>query len=338
MEANEGLMVATNTRGMTPDSTGEGGCPLVLADLPVAENVARLLEGKVTLVPWDVLRGKQAAKVVGVYTYGHPELHGDMMDQMPLLRVISNFGVGVDHIDVKAAAARGIPVGNTPGILDGATADMAMALLLALARRLPEGARYARGPDFTRYDPSYMLGREVHHSTLGIIGMGRIGEQIARRARAFDMSILYHNRRRRPEMENSLPAQYATLEELLHGADHVVLSLPLTAETHRLIGRAELAKMKPTANLINIARGAVLDTDALTRALEVRAIRGAALDVTDPEPLPRDHPLLRMDNVIITPHLGSATEETRQKMAEVSVVNLLAGLEGKPLTHQVSVL
>lgn len=330
-------MVAATSQEKEPLSQEKGKAPLVLADLPVAANVEKLLAGKVTLIAWEALQGEEAALVDGVYTYGHPQLNEEMIARLPALRVISNFGVGVDHIDVKAAAKRGIPVGNTPGILDGATADMAMALLLALARRLPEGDRYARGPHFLRYDPSYMLGREVHHSTLGIIGMGRIGEQIARRARAFDMNILYHNRRLRPEAESTLPARYVSLDELLGQADHVVLSMPLTPDTHKMIGRTELARMKPTAALINIARGAVLDTDALTQALESRAIRGAALDVTDPEPLPRDHPLLRLDNVIITPHLGSATEETRQKMAEISVENLLAGLAGKPLVHQVMV-
>jgi glyoxylate reductase len=157
---------------------------------------------------------------------------------------------------------------------------------------------------------------------------------VARRARAFNMTVLYHNRRRRPEAEG-LPAQFVSLPELLASADYIVLTLPLTPETTRLIGRAELALMKPTATLINIARGAIVDTAALTEALIARKIRAAALDVTDPEPLPRDHPLLRLDNVIITPHLGSATEQTRQRMAEVSVANLLAGLAGRPLPFQV---
>jgi glyoxylate reductase len=214
-----------------------------------------------------------------------------LLDRLPGVRVISNSGVGVDHIDLAAASARGIAVGNTPGILDGATADMALALLLAAGRRLVEGDRYARGPDFRHYDPSYLLGQEVHGRTLGIIGLGRIGEQVARRARAFDMTVLYHNRRRRPMAEDALGARYVSRDELFAASDYVVLTVPLTPETHGLIGQAELARMKATAILVNISRGPVVDTAALTEALAAHRIFAAALDVTDPEPLPRDHSL-----------------------------------------------
>jgi glyoxylate reductase len=258
-----------------------------------------------------------------------------LFDRLPGVKVVSNFGVGVDHIDVRAANQRGIPVGNTPGVLDGATADLAMALLLAAGRRVIEGDRYARGPNFLRYDPSFMLGREVHGSTIGILGMGRIGRQVATRARGFGMNILYHNRKRDDEAEIAIGAQYAMRDELLASADYVVLTLPLTPETRGFIGRAELAKMKPTATLVNVARGAVVDKDALAEALAAGRLHAAALDVTDPEPLPRDHALLTLDNVIITPHLGSATEETRRKMAEISVANLFAALEGRPLLFEV---
>jgi glyoxylate reductase len=290
-----------------------------------------MLRGRVELLPWQSAHEAAAERIAAIYTYGHPLVDAALLDRLPGVRVISNFGVGVDHIDVAAATARGIPVGNTPGILDGATADLAFALLLAAGRRLVEGDRYARGPNFLRYDPSYMLGREVHGSTLGIVGLGRIGEQVARRARAFDMTVLYHNRRPKPDAE----ARYVALDELLSSSDYVVLTVPLTEQTTRLIGRAELARMKPTACLINVARGPVVDTEALTEALAARAIFAAALDVTDPEPLPRDHPLLKLDNVIITPHLGSATEQTRRRMMEVSVENLLAGLTGRPLPCRV---
>ena len=306
--------------------------PLVLADLPLSPVVERLLDERVRLTPWE----SKDADISAIYTYGHPLVDAALLDRLPKVRVVSNCGVGVDHIDVAAAAKRGIPVGNTPGVLDGATADMAFALLLAVGRRLAEGDRYARGPDFLRYDPSYLLGREIHGSTLGIIGLGRIGEQVAKRARGFNMTVYYHNRNRKPSAEAALGVLYASLDDLLATADYVMLNVPLTPETTRLIGKAQLARMKPSASLINIARGAVVDTNALTEALTTRTIRAAALDVTDPEPLPRDHPLLKLNNVIITPHLGSATEQTRQKMAEISVENLLAGLEGKPLTYQVA--
>jgi glyoxylate reductase len=303
----------------------------VLADLPVSPVVIDLIAGRVELVPWD-----HRGPVEAIYTYGHPTVDAAMMDRFAGVKLISNFGVGVDHIDVRAATERGIPVGNTPGILDGATADLAFALILAAGRRVVEGDRYARSPAFTRYDPSLMLGREVHSSTLGIFGMGRIGRQVALRALGFGMKVLYHNRTRNDEAEVALKARYASKDELLAHSDYVVLTVPLTPETRGFIGKAELAKMKPTATLVNVARGAVVDKDALTEALTMKRIFAAALDVTDPEPLPRDHPLLKLDNVIITPHLGSATEETRRKMAELSVENLFLGLAGKPLLHRVN--
>lgn len=310
--------------------------PRVLADLPVSDVVLELLSGKCDLLPWETARQANPGKIDAIYTYGHPTVDGAMLDRLRGVQVISNFGVGVDHIDVTAAAARGIPVGNTPGILDGATADLAFALILAVGRRVVEGDRFARGPNFLHYDPSFILGREVHGSTLGIIGLGRIGEQVARRARGFDMTVLYHNRNRKPSAETALGARYVSREELLSSADYVVLTVPLTPETRGLIGRAELAQMKSTASLVNVARGAVVDAAALTEALAARQIRAAALDVTDPEPLPRDHPLLKLDNIIITPHLGSATEQTRHRMAELSIDNLFAGLAGQPLPFRVN--
>jgi glyoxylate reductase len=309
--------------------------PKVIADTPLAATVNELLAGRVEILPWEAIEGAERNQVTGLYTYGHPLVDKALLDRLPALRVISNYGVGVDHIRVGQAAARGIPVGNTPGILDGATADMGFALLLAAARCLIVGDRYARSPEFTRYDPGYMLGREVHGQTLGIVGLGRIGRQVAQRARGFDMPLLYHNRHRNEAAEASLGTRYVPLEELLSASDFVMLTCPLTDSTRGLIGREALARMKPTAILVNIARGPVVDATALTEALAERRIYAAALDVTDPEPLPRDHPLLALDNLVIAPHLGSATHETRQKMAEISVDNLLRGLAGQPLVHEV---
>jgi glyoxylate reductase len=273
---------------------------------------------------------------VGILTYGHPRVDGDVMDRMPNLKVISNFGVGVDHIDLAAARARGIPVGNTPHILDGATADMTFALLLAAARNLVIGERYAHSAEFTHYDPNILIGSEVHGAILGIVGMGNIGRQVARRARGVEMTVLYHNRTRNLPTEAELGASYATLPELLERADYVTLNLPLMPETRGIIGRAQLQQMRPTAWLINVARGGVVDHAALVEALEQGWIAGAALDVTEPEPLPRDHPLLRLENAIIVPHLGSATRQTRRAMAQLTIDNLNAGLAGQPLPSRIA--
>lgn len=309
--------------------------PLVMADGPLAAVVLEMTAGEIEWVDWTETPSDHDSDIVALYTYGHPRVDGPLLDRFPYLRVVSNYGVGVDHIDLPAAAARKIPVGNTPGILDGATADMGFALLLATARRIVEGDHYARSPDFTRYDPGYMLGTEVHGATLGIVGMGRIGAQVAQRGRGFDMRVIYHNRHRRHEVEASLGATYVSLEELLAKSDFVVLCCPLSKATRGLMHRGTLALMKPTSILINIARGGVVDTQDLYEALSRKTIAGAGLDVTEPEPLPRDHPLLSLDNVVIAPHLGSATVQTRRKMAELSVENLRAGLAGRPLIHEV---
>jgi len=309
--------------------------PRIAADTPLAPVIEELLAGKVAILPWSVTQDGARDDIAALYTYGHPLVDGPLLDRLPSLRVISNYGVGVDHIRVGEAVARGITVGNTPGILDGATADMGFCLLLAAARRLVEGDRYARSPAFTRYDPGYLLGREIHGQILGIIGLGRIGKRVAQRARGFAMSVLYHNRRRDEAAEQALGVRYAAFDVLLAQSDFVMLCCPLTDQTTGLINAAALAKMKPTAILVNIARGPVVEMAALTEALQQRWIYAAALDVTDPEPLPRDHPLLALDNLVIAPHLGSATEQTRHKMAEISVENLFRGLASEPLLHAV---
>ena len=307
----------------------------VIADGPLDSTVLGFAGDGIEFLPWSAAVEGVQAPVDGIYTYGHPRLDGPMLDLVPGVRVVSNYGVGVDHINVPDADARGIPVGNTPGILDGATADAGFALLLAAARRVAEGDRYARSASFLRYDPGYMLGREAHSSTLGIIGFGSIGRQVARRARGFDMRVLYRNRRRRPAEEADLGVEYVSLDGLLARSDYVMLTCPLTDETRHLIDAEALRKMKPTATLINIARGPVVDTDALYEALRSGAIASAGLDVTDPEPLPRDHPLLGLDNVTILPHLGSATIETRREMARISIENLLRGVRNESLLHTV---
>lgn len=311
--------------------------PRVIADSP-DQTVLDYMADRVELLPWDVAVQGSDEHIDGIYTYSHPHVDGAMLDKLNGVRIVSNYGVGVDHINVKEVVERGIACGNTPGVLNGATADMGIALLMAAARRVVEGDRYARSPAFLEHDPGFMWGREVHSSTLGIVGMGAIGETVAKRATAFDMEILYHNRSRRPKAEAEYGATYCSLDDLLAKSDYVMLCCPLTAETKNMIGAAELAKMKSTATLVNIARGGVVDTTALYEALRDKVIWSAGLDVTEPEPLPRNHPMLTLDNVTIVPHFGSATVQTRDMMARNSVENLMRGLAGEPLLNNAPVL
>ena len=312
---------------------------LVQSDVDPYEAILPLLSDSCQIHMWreeEPPADTDFAAIEGLYVYSHMWLDGALMERMPGLRVISNFGVGCDHIDLDGAKRLGIPVGNTPGVLDAATADMTFTLLMAAARNVVRGDHFARGPEFIEYDPSFLLGQEVAGSTLGIVGLGRIGYQVARRASGFDMEVIYHNRSPNRRAEEELGARYVSLDELVSTADFVTLTMPLTDETRGMIGRRELGLMKPTAVLVNAARGGVLDHEALLEALRERRIYAAALDVTEPEPLPRDHPLLAMENVIIMPHLGSATVQTRDAMAWMSVKNLMAGLEGREVPYRIA--
>ncbi|HEY6570626.1 MAG TPA: D-glycerate dehydrogenase [Candidatus Limnocylindrales bacterium] len=253
------------------------------------------------------------------------------------LRVVSNFGVGYDNIDVPACTRRGIPVGNTPGVLTETTADLAWALILAAARRVVEGDRAVRAGQWRTWGPVLLLGRDVNGATLGIVGFGRIGQAVARRAAGFGMRVLYHARNRVAEdVERETGATWLPLADLLAQSDFVSLNVSLTAETRHLIDAAALRSMKPSAILVNTARGPVVDTDALVDALRTGVIRAAALDVTDPEPLPADHPLVALDNCIVVPHIASATEATRGRMAAMAAANLLAGVRGERLPTPVN--
>lgn len=253
----------------------------------------------------------------------------------PGLKVISNHAVGFDNIDVPAATARGIPVGNTPGILTDATADFAFALLLAAARRVAEGERFVRAGRWKTWGPSLLLGQDVYGATLGLIGFGRIGQAMARRAAGFAMRVLYHDPSL-PQPPAGLNATPVDLGTLLRESDFVSLHVPLTPGTRQLINRETLALMKPTAVLINTARGPVVDPTALYEALRDRRIFAAALDVTDPEPIPLDSPLLTLDNCLIVPHIASASVATRQKMSLMAAENLIAGLKGERLPNCVN--
>lgn len=309
--------------------------PLIVSDA-LPDNFSKLLTNyRIS----DIQRfdDEQAHQAVGLIAYAHPVVDGALLDRLPNLKVISNHGVGVDHVDVPAAIARDIVVGNTPGCLDASTADMTMALMLAIARNVRTGDRYARSSQFTEYNPSLLIGQEITGSTLGIIGMGRIGKEVAKRAAGFDMKIRYYNRNRLPDStERELGAKYVEFDDLLSDSDFISLNCPLTKETTGLIGVAQFALMKPTAMLINMARGSVVDTEALLIALTANQIAGAAIDVTDPEPLPRDHPLLTLENLIVTPHLGSASNRTRQRMMDMTIENLRAGLADQKLPYPVS--
>jgi glyoxylate reductase len=255
-------------------------------------------------------------------------IDGEVMDASPRLKVISNYAVGFDNIDVRAATQRGIVVTNTPGVLTETTADLAWALLMAAARRIVEADRFTRAGRWAGWAPMLMLGRDVWGKTLGIVGMGRIGTAVARRARGFGMRILYHSRTRKPQLEGELGAEWTDLKTLLAQSDFVSLHVPLTDKTHHLIGEPELRLMKPTAYLINTSRGPVVDEKALVKALKEGWIAGAGLDVFEAEP--KLHPgLAGLDNVVLAPHIGSASHETRGKMAVMAANNLLTVLKGR---------
>jgi lactate dehydrogenase-like 2-hydroxyacid dehydrogenase len=248
------------------------------------------------------------------------------------LRVVSNYAVGFDNVDVAACARRGVAVGNTPGVLTETTADLAWALLMAAARRLPEGDRYVRDGRWMTWGPLLLLGPDVHGATIGIVGFGRIGQAVARRAQGFGMEILYHDVQPLPdEVTAPLGATYLPLEALLAQSDFVSLHVNLSPVTRHLINAQTLAWMKPTAVLVNTSRGPVVDQAALAEALRDGVIWAAALDVTDPEPIPMDDPLVGLDNCLIVPHIASASRATRAKMAEMAAANLLAGVRGQPL-------
>ena len=252
-----------------------------------------------------------------------------LLERCPQLKAVANIAVGYNNIDVPACTARGIQVTNTPGVLDDSTADLAFALMLAAARRVTEVEAYIREGAWTGWKLKQWLGVDVHHATLGILGMGRIGQAIARRAFGFDMKVIYHNRKRvAPEIEQRVNATYVSMDELLAQSDYVVLQMPYTPETHHLIGAKELAKMKPGAILINSTRGGVVDDKALIDALSRGVIRAAGLDVYEGEPK-LDPGFLKLKNVVLVPHIGSSTEATRRAMAMTAAKNLAAALTGQ---------
>jgi glyoxylate reductase len=267
----------------------------------------------------------RAPKLEGLLSLLTDPVDAELIEAAPNLRAISNYAVGVDNVDVEAATARGIPVGNTPGVLTESTADLALALMLGIARRLVEGEAFVRAGEWVTWEPGLMLGRDLHGATVGIVGYGRIGQAVGRRLEGFGCELL-----------TTSGSGGVPLDELLARSDFVTVHTPLTPATRGLIGTEALARMKPTAYLINTARGPIVDTDALAHALHAGELAGAALDVTDPEPLPGNHPLLEAPNLLVVPHVGSATVATRERMADMAVDNLLAGLAGEPMPNQVT--
>lgn len=287
--------------------------------------------------PRSVLLDK-VRDVDGLLSLLTDKIDAPLMDNAPRLKVISNCAVGYDNIDVPAATQRGIAVGNTPGVLTETTADFAFALLLTAARRVVEAERYTRAGKWKTWGLTVLLGQDVFGATLGLVGLGRIGTAVAKRARGFEMRVLYYDLQRRPDLEAQLGIAYADLDTVVRQADFLSIHTPLTETTRHLINADALGKMKKTAILINTARGAVVDQAALYTALREGWIAGAALDVTDPEPIALDDPLLTLDNCIITPHIASASVATRTKVAVMAAHNLLAGVRGEPLPNPVNVV
>ena len=279
-------------------------------------------------VPREVLLEKVRG-VQGLYTLLTDRIDEEVFRAAPDLRVVANMAVGYDNIDIEEATKRGVMVTNTPDVLTESTADLTFALILATARRILEANRTLCAGGWKTWSPLFMTGRDVHGSCLGIIGLGRIGRAVAQRARGFDMEVLYFSKTRRPEVEKELNIVYCPLPELLRRADIVTLHTPLTPGTHRLVGAPELALMKRTAILINTSRGAVVDEKALYAALVSGQIWAAGLDVFQEEPVPTNHPLLNLPNVVALPHIGSATVQTRTAMALRAAENLVLALRGQ---------
>ena len=296
--------------------------PFDALDRLAAEHELDVWEGE--LPPGPAAMRERAARADGLLTLVTDLVDAELLAACPDLKAIANMAVGTDNVDLEAAAERGIPVGNTPDVLTDATADLAFALLLALARRIPEGAAQVREGRWRTWEPAAGLGADLAGATLGIVGRGRIGEAVARRAGGFGMEVVHHSR-----------SSGIALEELLERADFVSLHTPLTPATRHLIGESALRRMKAGARLVNTARGGVVDQAALRTALIDGEIAGAALDVTEPEPLPADDPLLDAPNLLVVPHVGSATVRTRARMAEMAVENLLAALGGRPMPYGV---
>ncbi|MCA1953552.1 MAG: D-glycerate dehydrogenase [Anaerolinea sp.] len=284
--------------------------------------------------PYETLCQK-AAQVDAIITMLCDRIDAPLIQSCKNLKVISQMAVGYDNIDLQAAAQHHIAVGNTPGVLTETTADLAWGLLMAAARRIVEADNEVRNGIWRPWGPDVLTGQDIYGATLGIIGFGRIGQAMARRARGFDMRILYYDIQRNPTAEQTLGVLFTPLEDLLKQSDFISIHAYLNQQTYRMIGRPQFECMKPTAVLINTARGAMVDPDALAWALQEGRIAAAGIDVFDPEPMPANSPLLAMRNLVITPHIASASKQTRLRMAFMTIENVIAGLQGLPLPYPV---
>ena len=327
-----------DTAAPDPDTRVSGTRVFVTRALPGDAPLARLRGAAATDV-WALDRpptadelGERSAGCAGLLTMLTERVDAALLAARPELRVVANMAAGYDNVDVDAATGRGVLVTNTPGVLTETTADLAFALLLAAARRVVEGERAVCEGAWGPWHPTWLLGREVHGASLGIVGPGRIGAAVARRAHGFGMRVRYHGRRDVPDF----PGEHARLDELLAGSDFVSLHVPLSAETEGMFDASAFSQMQPHAILVNTSRGGVVDQPALREALVRGVIGGAALDVTTPEPLPPDDPLLEVPNLLVTPHVGSATGATRERMASLAVDGLLAALAGERPRHLVN--
>ena len=294
---------------------------------------ADIWEGDTPPSPDELIKNTQGK--IGLLCLLTDKITDEFLNACPDLKVVSQMAVGIDNIDIAACRSRGILVGNTPGVLSETTADLAFALLLSTARRMGEAELFLRNGEWKTWSPMLLTGHDVHHATIGIIGLGKIGFEMARRAHGFQMKILYYNRNRNPEAESAFGAQYVSLDALLSQSDFVSLHCPLTNETRGLINEEALAKMKPNCILINTARGPVVDAGALATALNNGQIAGAGIDVFDVEPILPENPLISARNAILVPHIGSASIQTRTNMALLAVRNLIAGVYGQDLPHSV---
>ena len=280
--------------------------------------------------PRDVLL-KEVREIDGLVSLLTDKVDAELMDLNPRLKVVSNYAVGYDNIDIPAAIARGIPIGNTPGVLTDTTADLAFTLLMASARRIQESIDYVRAGKWKTWGPMLLTGQDIHGATLGVVGFGRIGQGMAKRASGFGMRVLYYDVNRRADLEKSMGVTYADMDTLLRESDFVTIHTDLNDSTRHMMNAAAFAKMKRTAYVINTARGPIIDPQALYDALKAGKIAGAALDVTEPEPIPMDSPLLKLANCLIVPHIASASVATRAKMAQMAAANLVAGIRGDKL-------